>query len=1286
MSPLLIVLWIVLFIVIIRKEKHLKERMGRLEQIVAHLDSELDKKVSREAPRPVQPEAQPPVGDPTLSAPMAEAPEPTAPPIQSAVLDEFLPSEADIPTEPPADFRLADIEGPVKIPESQPSVESDPIEPLPKKPSVWYTKWQTFKASVDWEQFTGVKLFAWLGGLALFIAAGFFVKFSIDRNLIPPALRLAISALIGISLIIWAGRFSERAYRVMRHTLASGGIGVLYSVVFAATLYYEYLTKPLGFGLLTVVSAAAFVLAVFYRSKAVSILGAVGAYATPVLVSTGQGNLLMLWGYLAVINIGHYQVVRRLASQGLLLVAAVGTAATLALGTWQMFGATPGVIIASAWILNLVLFAFFLGFPNDDPRDHFATRWTGIVTFMMTLAVAVVLLDQPGWSSLLVVTVAQATAVGLAWRNRGWYGHVIPYGALSFLVTLGWVLFDFDATQISVGFLLLLLYGAFGGLGTVLLVWRYGLNRSSLYWLRIFPLAIVLVGLVVVFEQPLASFWIWPLLLGLVSIGIAISVALRAFFQVSLLVLFFLLGALNWLFQVPGGMLGMGFFAFIMGAGIFLCVGLFVLIKRLPQLISLLQPDTPNTQGLQHPVETMPAMAQWLSAAPAAAVCVLLAASFLIAYPHYPHPGMVTLVCFLAMVLFAVHRLGFEIPGVAALLGVAAAQGVFVFHPFLGPQVFFSAQTWSGALFLSALALPFLFFRSFERWRNLWGGWALFEAAQAVFILYVTQRLWPEFQAQWVPLGLAVFKLPLVAVLLRRLAGSPQRHVILAFHGGVLLFYLSTLPVLVLDQGWIGLTFVLEAFALLWLNRRIQHPGLRWVALAMAPAGLVILFVNLPQLKTLQSMPILNSATLSVAAAVAVLLAAVRPAEYPQRQLRNLDVPNYFLWLTVGTGFVLVNLIVADLFAPLGTRFGVYPGQDFGHWAGYALAWVALGGLLRRLTHLPASMRWVGLWLVIAGVGGMILLPVLLPQAVVSMRPFINVGVALYLPLLVGLYFLFHKEPREPGEPGESWDSAPGLLKNLLLALFLGAAFIFLKLQKGIVFAPGYPFTLLISQTLSKAVASAAGWMVYGLGLLLWPKRLDRPFRLAGFVLIGLALVKTVLVPFQFRVAFAQMTPLINPPSALFLFCLVALIYLTRRTWDSRWPLGRVVPRNLWGIVLALAAFAFLNIEIASVFAIQGRSFSMMTHGSLAMQLAYSIGWLLFAIGLLVVGIRWQVVKVRWAAIIAIVLTACKIFILDVSSLGQLYRVASLLGLAVVLILVSFLYQRFLTTEGKKNA
>ena len=48
-----------------------------------------------------------------------------------------------------------------------------PIKPAPAEPT-FFEKLDWSK--VDWEQFMGVKLFAWIGGLALFIGVAFFVR------------------------------------------------------------------------------------------------------------------------------------------------------------------------------------------------------------------------------------------------------------------------------------------------------------------------------------------------------------------------------------------------------------------------------------------------------------------------------------------------------------------------------------------------------------------------------------------------------------------------------------------------------------------------------------------------------------------------------------------------------------------------------------------------------------------------------------------------------------------------------------------------------------------------------------------------------------------------------------------------------------------------------------------------------------------------------------------------------------------------------------------------------
>ena len=73
------------------------------------------------------------------------------------------------------------------------------------------------------------------------------------------------------------------------------------------------------------VTIAAFFLAVALNAQVVVILGLLGGFLTPILLSTGQDNPLGLFGYIALLNIGVAAVVLRKRWDHLLLLAAVGT-------------------------------------------------------------------------------------------------------------------------------------------------------------------------------------------------------------------------------------------------------------------------------------------------------------------------------------------------------------------------------------------------------------------------------------------------------------------------------------------------------------------------------------------------------------------------------------------------------------------------------------------------------------------------------------------------------------------------------------------------------------------------------------------------------------------------------------------------------------------------------------------------------------------------------------------------------------------------------------------------
>jgi uncharacterized membrane protein len=102
-----------------------------------------------------------------------------------------------------------------------------------------------------------------------------------------------------------------------------------------------------------------------------------------------------------------------------------------------------------------------------------------------------------------------------------------------------------------------------------------------------------------------------------------------------------------------------------------------------------------------------------------------------------------------------------------------------------------------------------------------------------------------------------------------------------------------------------------------------------------------------------------------------------------------------------------------------------------------------------------------------------------------------------------------------------------------------------------------------------------------------------------------------------------------------------------------------------------------MNIEIADYFSV-GPTLTFLFNGNFARDMTYSISWAVFAFGLLVVGIIKNVRAVRLSAIALLCFTFAKLFLHDLDNLNQLYRIAAFLSVALIAIVASFTYQRFL--------
>src|SRR5450759_4094749 len=138
----------------------------------------------------------------------------------------------------------------------------------------------------------GVKLFAWVGGLALFLGVAFFVKYSFDNNLVPPELRVAIGFVVGVGLLVGGVVMSRRNYSALSQTLCATGVVILYAVTFSCRSIYHFafFSQIATFIVMMVITTTAFLLAVRLNALVVAILGMLGGFLTPILLSTGQDN------------------------------------------------------------------------------------------------------------------------------------------------------------------------------------------------------------------------------------------------------------------------------------------------------------------------------------------------------------------------------------------------------------------------------------------------------------------------------------------------------------------------------------------------------------------------------------------------------------------------------------------------------------------------------------------------------------------------------------------------------------------------------------------------------------------------------------------------------------------------------------------------------------------------------------------------------------------------------------------------------------------------------------
>ena len=136
------------------------------------------------------------------------------------------------------------------------------------------------------------------------LAAVFLFKYTVDHGWLRPAVRAAFGLITGTALLVVCELRVARNYRFTANAMDGAGIAILYATLFAMHGTWHLIPAAVAFAGMLLVTAAAVYLSTRRDSVFIALLGLIGGFATPALLSTNENRPLALFSYLLLLNGG----------------------------------------------------------------------------------------------------------------------------------------------------------------------------------------------------------------------------------------------------------------------------------------------------------------------------------------------------------------------------------------------------------------------------------------------------------------------------------------------------------------------------------------------------------------------------------------------------------------------------------------------------------------------------------------------------------------------------------------------------------------------------------------------------------------------------------------------------------------------------------------------------------------------------------------------------------------------------------------------------------------------
>jgi uncharacterized membrane protein len=946
-------------------------------------------------PKPERPEE--PAGPPWPVGPVAP------PPVVAPGM------EPPVPGEPLPTF-LSRTSSSVSSPASSPG--SSPLSP-PGTPPLSPPR-SSQASTIDWERWVGIRGAAVLGAVALGLAGLLFFKYSIEHGLVTPLMRVVSGTLVGLASLVGSEWLRTRRYRAAAEGISGAGVVILYAAFWAAHVLYGLIGMTTSFILMILVTIACCLLSLRHGSPLVVVLGLVGGFATPLLLSSGADRPFGLFGYVLLLDLGLLFIGRRRRWPWLGLLSLLGT--VLMQGLWIGARMGPDRLFLGLAILGVFYALFAVSGRFSGPRAGEDPVWlrgqAAALFFPFVFALYFAGRVELGGRLYPIALLLALLCAGACWMSRGQGAHPLGVGAAggSLAVCGVWLLqhpltpaLAWETVGVAVGLAVIFhifveidpeprgpegpafaAIVAVGGFHVLLLLAAYASAQTPWPWLAGWAATTALLYRHAGFPgraalQPAAA----------IGLGLGLTILIHA--------------------RVPQP----GF------PGPNTCLALLVVSAIVLHCVALLRRQAPVRRPADHA---------------AAALCVLLlvaAAPATTSSDFAAAPALGTMLILGILALLAATRLGAGAWSAAATGATWFAHGLWTFaRPGLrhDQSEILVALAIQGAAVVVFTAWPLLTARRFVTARPAWRAAALSGPAWFPLLRHLfTWRFGGSFIGV-VPIALGALALG-AADRVRR-AGpreDPIRLSALAWFAAVALCFVAVAIPLQLDREWITIGWALQGLCVLMLWKRLDHAGLKWFAVLLLGAATVRLVANPALLGYYprSSMRVVNWLLYTYLVPAAALLwsaAILRPIE--AGRARPAESGLYTTGRPVcaaGAGvaaiavvFVWINLAIADWFATgarLTLSFGDQPAQRLTvslAWALYALILLGCG-----MARSALGLRWISLAFLLVTIGKVFLYDLGALKDLYRVASLVGLAVSLILVSLAYQRFVFRESRLE---------------------------------------------------------------------------------------------------------------------------------------------------------------------------------------------------------------------------------------------------------------------------------